>query len=596
MKKTPYRVICTLGTLFLLIVANHVVFAQSITQGLVAYYPFEGNTNDYSGKGNNGTIAGGVTFAAGQVGQGASFDGTTGSISVPDNASLQLSTFTLAAWVFPTSITGGNRIVEKGSSNSYWLDVNPSRQVLVGFYDGAYHDLIGPVLAINTWHFIAGTYDGNVLRLYVDDVLVNSTALISRPAPNAEPLVIGWKFGGITSDHFAGRIDELQIYNRALSPAELQLVPCHLYTATSAPAPFPDGRGVPWNVFDPTRLLVRASCSDVSVTANVGTNQNEYIFNQGYQWDGTTWNQFSFTCTGQTSDPWCIGTAQATLSANTLFYVAYTCTWTGSAWKCGCRDQTCAQNFWQLQGIQAPFLEFPLANRTSATAVINSIFYHSMPSPYCPNASDVVTAYTGEQGRKEFGTSWVRNSACGAEYGFAKDLARSNFVVNGHYSGAGAPNFLYYEGHPGFDYKTNDQNSSGKIDVHAAAAGTVVCVVLRITPDGADMDRIQNPDACTEGPAQGEIKIDHGNGYFSIYLHLSSAAVNAKDPVLVGDKIGVSGETGAPGAPHLHFEVRKKIDNNFIAVDPYGWQGSYHDPYNNTGTNQKATNVNLWRQ
>ena len=194
MNNTPHRLIAIFCTLYLLIVAYHSVFAQPITEGLVAYYPLDGNANDYSGKGNNGTIAGGVTFAAGQVGQGASFDGTTGSISVPDNATLQLNTFTLAAWVFPTSISGGNRIVEKGSSNSYWLDVNPSRQVVVGFYDGAYHDLLDPgILAINTWHFVAGTYDGSVLRLYVDGVLVNSMPLVSRPAQTAEPLVIGWK-------------------------------------------------------------------------------------------------------------------------------------------------------------------------------------------------------------------------------------------------------------------------------------------------------------------------------------------------------------------------------------------------------------------
>jgi murein DD-endopeptidase MepM/ murein hydrolase activator NlpD len=125
------------------------------------------------------------------------------------------------------------------------------------------------------------------------------------------------------------------------------------------------------------------------------------------------------------------------------------------------------------------------------------------------------------------------------------------------------------------------------VDVHAAAAGTVVCVSLR-TEDGAAMHREENEKACTEGAHSGEIKIDHGNGYFSIYLHLSSANVHANDPVLVGDIIGVSGGTGVSSAPHLHFEVRKKIGNNLIPVDPYGWRGSEHDPYT------KATNVNLW--
>ena len=75
-------------------------------RSLVAYYPFDGDANDHSGHDNHGTLVGGVTFVAGRVGQAARFDGTTGAISVPHNVSLRLSTFTLAAWIFPTAIEG----------------------------------------------------------------------------------------------------------------------------------------------------------------------------------------------------------------------------------------------------------------------------------------------------------------------------------------------------------------------------------------------------------------------------------------------------------------------------------------------------------
>ena len=131
------------------------------------------------------------------AGRAASLDGTTGYISVPDNPSLRLTGFTIAAWISLSSVTGGSRIVEKGNSDSYYLYVNGSARPLVGFFDGSYHDLIGSSpLVPNTWYFLTGTYDGAVLKLYVNGIEVNSTALTSAPAQSSEPLVIGWKFGG----------------------------------------------------------------------------------------------------------------------------------------------------------------------------------------------------------------------------------------------------------------------------------------------------------------------------------------------------------------------------------------------------------------
>jgi murein DD-endopeptidase MepM/ murein hydrolase activator NlpD len=232
---------------------------------------------------------------------------------------------------------------------------------------------------------------------------------------------------------------------------------------------------------------------------------------------------------------------------------------------------------------QTPFLAFPLRNRTPDTAVINTAFDHSMALQYCPDNS--VVSYTGEVGRREFGaSSFSVYFGCDVLQGFRNSLG-SIFILNGHYSGA---EYLFYDGHPGYDYKTTDQDPTGKIEVLAATSGTIICVSLRIIPDGADMNREENAGACTEGPTQGEIKVDHGNGYFSIYLHLSSADVHAGDTVASGQKIGLSGETGARGAPHLHFEVRKNINGVLIPVDPYGWLGSGPDPY------RRATNVNLW--
>jgi hypothetical protein len=190
---------------------------------LVAYYPLDGDANDLSGKANHGSTFGGVSYLPGKISQAASYDGTTGHISIADSPSLRLKTFTIAAWINLTAFGGRGRIVEKGVSTSYYLYLNDNAQPLVGFYDGVYHDLVSPTsLQINTWYFIAGTYDGTVLKLYLNGALVNAVTVSSAPFQTSDPLVVGWKFNGIGIDHFSGLIDELRIYNAALSESQIQ--------------------------------------------------------------------------------------------------------------------------------------------------------------------------------------------------------------------------------------------------------------------------------------------------------------------------------------------------------------------------------------
>jgi hypothetical protein len=230
--------------------------------------------------------------------------------------------------------------------------------------------------------------------------------------------------------------------------------------------------------------------------------------------------------------------------------------------------------------------------KTPYTAKIVTVFDHSQSFGYC--ADGVVTAYNGEQGLRSYGEADPVVYTCGLTgrknplFAFAQS-GRKPFSINGQYVGEGGI-YLNYDGHPGFDFQTIDQDPSGKIPVLAAAAGTVVCT--RVPSDCKDTKPVQY---CTEGP--GEIKIDHGNGYFSIYLHLSLSQVSANQPVVAGQQIGISGDTGVCGVPHLHFEVRNGTagstcpKQSCVPVDPYGWTGTGTDPYL-----PRAVNVSLWQQ
>ena len=260
------------------------------------------------------------------------------------------------------------------------------------------------------------------------------------------------------------------------------------------------------------------------------------------------------------------------------------------------------------------FLSFPLQNRNAFDAKIVSVFDHSSNWQYC--ADGVVEAYDGETGELEYGTdNHPTDPTCyltgrpNLTYAFAKNN-QTPFNVNGQYvgvNGDGRTKYLQYDGHPGFDFETKDQSKDGEIPVLAAADGTVVCSNVPVPAKCADNTTI---DPCIEGP--GEIKIKHSNGYFSIYLHLSSSSVTAGEQVSSQQQIGISGDTGVCGNPHLHFEIRRGSSscaneqtcvcnlkqtenvNNCIPVDPYGWSGDPDkDPYMHW--NKKVVNINLWK-
>jgi hypothetical protein len=203
-----------------------------INDGLIAYYPFNGNANDESGTTNNGVEYGGIQYVSGKIDDAAKFD-MSNYISVNDSSSLKLNTYTFAAWINADTITGAgsdgaNRIFEKGAGTNYWLYIGntlPATNAVatVGFNNGGYINISSNTLiSANSWYHITGTYDGNFLKIYINGTLDNSLKISSAINKTNEPLIIGWRYNGTYGDHFSGLIDELRIYNRALSETEIQ--------------------------------------------------------------------------------------------------------------------------------------------------------------------------------------------------------------------------------------------------------------------------------------------------------------------------------------------------------------------------------------
>ena len=194
--------------------------------GLAAAYGFnEGSgtvVNDVSGNGNNGTISGATWTTSGKYGNALNFNGTNARVTINNAASLQLtSAMTLEGWVYPTTVNSAWRdVIYKGNDN-YYLEgtsTNSSRPAMGGTFAG---DLYGTgPLPANTWSHLAATYDGATMRLYVNGVQVASRAKTGVIATSTNPLQIGGD--SIYGQYFAGLIDEVRVYNRALSVAEIQ--------------------------------------------------------------------------------------------------------------------------------------------------------------------------------------------------------------------------------------------------------------------------------------------------------------------------------------------------------------------------------------
>ena len=211
--------------------------AQDLQEGLVAHWEFEGNADDSSGNGYSGEENGDVEYVPGKFGQALNLEIDFAYIVVENNVDIQLKsadTYTVAAYVKPSDTNHGD-ILYHGLGCSTWASwflgmqggepdaalVPDSFVFAVRTANGGAYTGISTTASAGDWMHVAATYDGTALRLYVDGIEEESLETDSVPYESTEKLYMGGDSGCGGRAWYTGLLDDVRIYNRALTSAEI---------------------------------------------------------------------------------------------------------------------------------------------------------------------------------------------------------------------------------------------------------------------------------------------------------------------------------------------------------------------------------------
>lgn len=236
------RLIFTFGVLF------HVQAQTFFTNGLVAYYPFNGNANDASGNGNNGTVFGAALGIDrfGNSNSAYSFNGVSSYIEAPSNPTLLFSNqLTISAWIQMVSYPGSQFSIVSKINKDGWtggfdfvmfkdlLGTGGDAITLEGDFSqgtdsGGGHPSGWGYAAVNrttSWQHVVCVCSNGLQSLWVDGAVkpfAYNTAF-GNIGQSSIPLRIGRRQSP-NNNWFSGSIDDIRIYNRALSSNEISQV------------------------------------------------------------------------------------------------------------------------------------------------------------------------------------------------------------------------------------------------------------------------------------------------------------------------------------------------------------------------------------
>ena len=198
----------------------------ALTDDLVAYYKFDGNTIDSTDNGNDGTNNGATSISSGKIGEAYYFDGVNDYIEISNSIVSSIITsdsFAISAWVNPEIYY--KYIISMGSGGNYLgsavgFDIRNDKKLrgFIGYSRTSPQAISSQDILLDTWSFVTMTYNGNDIKLYINGVYDGTIYAPNPTWGTSIPSYIGrWQ-----NRYFNGKIDEIGIWQRALTESEVE--------------------------------------------------------------------------------------------------------------------------------------------------------------------------------------------------------------------------------------------------------------------------------------------------------------------------------------------------------------------------------------
>ena len=227
---------------------------------------------DWSGHGNHGALSGDPQWVDGYHGGALDFDGND---HVDTGDTTDLATWTIAVWVIsPEAPGGGGASGPVHREKNYQFDWNHADEVFRGAaalcVEGTWHAASFGALEGNTWYHLAATFDGTALTSYKNGVLmVSNTAAAGTPDAETGTLLIG-RHSTASGNYFTGTVDDVRVYDRALTEAEIAEAMRGNPLLAGSPNP---GPGATVDIRDATMLSWAAGDTAASHDVYFGTDR-----------------------------------------------------------------------------------------------------------------------------------------------------------------------------------------------------------------------------------------------------------------------------------------------------------------------------------
>ena len=250
------------------------------TSNLTAWYSFTGNANDGSTNGYNGTVNGATltTDRFGNTNSSYNFNGTNNYISLPTGFTTGSASKSFSVWFYLTNGTynfvldGGTSV--NGSSFGLFWNSNPTINKLTFHGDGTTYDYEFTDINFNQWYHTVITYDGTTVKSYLNGVYIGSK-IVTLNTSTTSNIKVGCRNN--TSAYFVGKIDDIGVWNRALTQQEIT----DLYNSNSCPNP-------PASAITPQSSTTFCTGGFVNLNANTGTGLTYQWYNNSGAIGGAT--------------------------------------------------------------------------------------------------------------------------------------------------------------------------------------------------------------------------------------------------------------------------------------------------------------------